>query len=125
VPNIERAELSPARPLETGVLPRPKQGDIRRLVSLFHDAKQVYIPLRVRPSTPDATWEKTSALFLAQDAVIFWSKRSHRNGETLLLRHFASPEENSATVIGVFYEEARMALAVRFVDGLPKWLQTA
>jgi hypothetical protein len=126
VPDMEKSEFPPTRPPAPGALPRPTQGDIRRLVSLFPNAKPVYIPLRVRPPFgTDAVCEKTSALFLAQDAVIFLSNRPHHNGETLLLRHFASSDENQATVVAVLYDDTRMAVAVRFVDGLPKWIQAA
>ncbi len=124
--NIKKSAFPPLRLPAPGALPPPKQGDIRSLVSLFPNAKPVYIPLRVRPPFgTDGICEKTSALYLARDAVIFLSDRAHRNGETLLLRHFASADENPATVVAVLYEETRMAVAVRFVDGLPKWVEAA
>jgi hypothetical protein len=124
VPDIEKSESLAMRPPDPAALPPRKQGDIRGLVSLFPTAKPAYLPLRVRPFGPDAHFEKTSAIFVAKDAVIFWSNRPHHIGESVLLRHFASPTENPATVVAVLYDEKRMAVAVRFVDGLPKWVQT-
>lgn len=126
VPDMEKSEFRPLRPPVPGALPPPIPGDIRRLVSLFPNAKPAYIPIRVKPPFgTDDIYEKTSALFVAHDAVIFRSNGLHRNGEALLLRHFASPDEHPATVVAVLYDEGRMAVAVRFLDGLPKWLQAA
>jgi hypothetical protein len=126
MPDIKKSEFRPLGPPVPGALPPPIPGDIRRLVSLFPNAKPAYIPLRVKPAFgSDDVYEKTSALFVAPDAVIFRSDTPHRNGEALLLRHVASSDEYPATVVAVIYDETRMAVAVHFLDGLPKWLQTA
>lgn len=126
MPDMEKFDFGRFRPPLPAASQPPSQGDIRRLVSLFPNAKPAYIPIRVKPplGSDDAS-EKTSALFVAQDAVIFWSKDAHRIGEGLLLRHFANPDEYPATIVAVLYDESRMAVAVHFPNGLPKCLQAA
>jgi hypothetical protein len=94
-----------------------------RLLPLFPSARPANIPVRVGlPTRAKGAVEKTTIMFRGHDTVIFSVDYPLYGGEAVQLRQSAGPREASAKVVALMPNERGAAVAVRFLDEIPKWI---
>lgn len=94
-----------------------------RLLPLFPSAKPAHIPVRVGlPTRARGAVEKTTIMFRGHDTVIFLIDSPLYGGEAVQLRQSAGPREASATVVALMPNGRGAAVAVRFLEEIPKWI---
>jgi len=107
--------------------PASAEGEISRLLTLFPRAKRVNIPMLVRVLADGKEvwdWEKDWIMYVAADSAIFPSNLPLRGNETLLFRRPGESEATSGVVVAMQFDGTRVIVAVRFLNGLPEWLNT-
>ena len=82
------------------------------LVRVLADGKEVW------------DWEKDWIMYVAADSAIFPSNLPLRGNETLLFRRPGESEATSGVVVAMQFDGTRVIVAVRFLNGLPEWLNT-
>lgn len=94
-----------------------------RLLPLFPSAKPANIPVRVGlPVRAKGAVEKTTIMFRGHDTVIFLVDYPLYGGEAVQLRQSTGPREASATVVALMPNGRGAAVAVRFLEEIPRWL---
>ena len=97
-----------------------------RLVRLFLGAKPARIPIRVEfPGRANGASERTTIIFRGHDTAIFFVNYPLTGGDTVLLRSTSVPRGTPVVVVAVMHNGPGLAVAVRFVDEVPKWFLKA
>ncbi len=69
-------------------------------------------------------WEKDWIMYVGADSAIFPSNLPLRGNETLLFRRPGESEETPGVVVAMQFDGGRVIVAVRFLSGLPEWLNS-
>jgi hypothetical protein len=94
-----------------------------RLLPLFPTAKPAHIPVRIGlPSRAKGAVEKTIIMFRGHDTVIFLIDYPLYGGEAVQLRQSFGPREASAKVVALMPNGKGAAVAVRFLEKIPRWI---
>lgn len=94
-----------------------------RLLPLFPTAKPAHIPIRVGlPTRAKGAVEKTTIMFRGHDTVIFLVDYPLYGGEAVQLRQSFGPREASARVVALMPNGKGAAVAVRFLEEIPRWI---
>ena len=97
-----------------------------RLLPLFPSAKPAKIPVRVGlPGRANGAFEKTTIMFRGHDTAIFSLNFPIFGGEALQLRAPSAPRETQAIVVALMPKGRGLAVAVRFLEEVPRWLLKA
>jgi hypothetical protein len=97
-----------------------------RLLPLFPSAKPANIPVRVGlPERAKGASEKTTIMFRGHDTAIFSLNFPIYGGEALQLRTSSGPRETQAIVVALMPNGQGFAVAVRFLEEVPKWFLKA
>ena len=97
-----------------------------RLLLLFPSARQAHIPVRVGlPGRSKGAVEKTTIMFRSHDTAIFLLDYPLHGGDAVQLRSVAGPRESAAQVVALMPNGQGSAVAVRFLEEVPKWLLKA
>ena len=107
-------------------LPGSGEPALNRLLPLFPSAKPANIPVRVGlPGRAKGACEKTTIMFRGHDTAIFSLTFPIYGGEALQLRAPSTARDTQAIVVALMPNGQGLAVAVRFVDELPKWFLKA
>lgn len=98
-----------------------------RLLSLFPSAKPANIPVRVGlPAGANGGSERSTIMFRGSDFAIFLLKSPLYGVSAIRLRPSPSAQrDTSATVVALMPCALGFAVAVRFLEEIPKWLLKA
>lgn len=97
-----------------------------RLLPLFPSAKPAHIPVRVGlPGRAKGAVEKTTIMFRSHDTAIFLLDYPLHGSDAVQLRSTAGPRESAAQVVALMPNGQGTAVAVRFLEDVPKWLLKA
>jgi hypothetical protein len=97
-----------------------------RLLPLFPSAKPANIPVRVGlPGRAKGAVEKTTIMFRGHDTAIFLLDYPLHGGDAVQVRLTSGPRESAAQVVALMPNGQGSAVAVRFLEEVPKWLLKA
>ena len=97
-----------------------------RLLPLFPSAKPAHIPVRVGlPGRAKGAVEKTTIMYRGHDTAIFLLDYPLHGGDAVQMRSAAGPRESAAQVVALMPNGQSTAVAVRFLEEVPKWLLKA
>ena len=97
-----------------------------RFLLLFPSAKPAHIPVRVGlPGRAKGAVEKTTIMYTGRDTAIFLLDYPLHGGDAVQLRSTAGPRESAAQVVAWMPNGQGTAVAVRFLEEVPKWLLKA
>jgi hypothetical protein len=97
-----------------------------RLLPLFPSAKPAHIPVRVGlPGRAKGAVERTTIMFRSHDTAIFLLDFQLHGGDAVQLRSTLGPRESAAQVVALMPNGQGSAVAVRFLEEVPKWLLKA
>ena len=123
---MERQEFSANTYFEPAIMPELSDPSISRLVSLFPNISPANIPVRVGlPSRAKGASEKTTIMFRVNDTAIFVVNYPLYGGEAIRVRPATGTGEAAAVVVALMPKGRRLAVAVRFHEGVPRWFGRA
>lgn len=95
---------------------------INSLLSLFPRAKPARIRVQVGlPARAKGASENSIIMFRAHDTAIFYMNFPIHGGEAVVLRTSSSHDAMPAVVIALMHDGPGLAVAVRFMEGIPRW----
>ncbi len=97
-----------------------------RFLLLFPSAKPAHIPVRVGlPGRAKGAVEKTTIMYRGHDTAIFLLDYQLHGGDAVQLRSTLAPRESAAQVVALMPNGQGSAVAVRFLEEVPRWLLKA
>ena len=97
-----------------------------RLLPLFPNAQAARIPIHVAlPKRARGATEKTVIIYRGHDTAIFLLDYPLLSGDTVQLRPHFGPRAAFAQVVALMPSGQGLAVAVRFIQEVPKWLLKA
>ena len=123
---LDQDESSVGKFGDTSFIPELGDPAINRLLSLYPNAAPAKIPVRVGlPTRAKGAIEKTTIMFRVKDTVIFMVSSLVCGGEPVQLKPAAGYGQADGVVVASMPKGRGLAVAVRFQDGVPKWLARA
>jgi hypothetical protein len=111
---------------EPAITPELADPGFSRLLSLFPSAAPLHLPVRVAlPHRAKGATKKCTILFGVNDYAILSVDYPLNCGEVVRVRSAAVPGEAPAVVVAMIPKGQGATVAVRFLEGVPKWFRKA
>lgn len=123
---VEGQQHSAVNYFESAISPEMLDPCLGRLLSLFPNVASLHIPVRVAlPARAKSASEKCMIQFGGKDTIIFSVNYPLSCGEAVRVKPSAGPGEASAVVVAMMPRGRGATVAVRFIEGSPRWIGMA
>ena len=123
---VEGQQFTMSNYLEPAISPELGEPGLGRLLSLFPNVASLHVPVRVAlPARAKGMSEKSTIQFGVSDTAIFNVNFPLNCGEAVRLKPSVGSGEVPAVVVAIMPKGSATTVAVRFLDGAPRWIHRA
>jgi hypothetical protein len=123
---MEGPQFSTSKFFEPAITPELGDPGLGRLLSLFPNVASVHVPVRVAlPARAKGASEKSTIQFGISDTAIFNVSYPLNCGEAIRVKPSVGSGEVPAVVVAMMPKAKGATVAVRFLDGVPRWFARA
>ncbi len=123
---VEGQQFSMSNHFEPAISPEMGDAGLGRLLSLFPNVASLHVPVRVAlPARAKGVSEKSTIQYGASDTAIFNVNFPLNCGEAVRVKPSVGSGEAPAVVVAMMPKGRATTVAVRFVDGIPRWFHRA
>ena len=123
---VEGRQVTMSKFPESAISPEMGEPSVGRLLSLFPNVASLHVPVRVAlPSRARGICEKSTIQFGVSDTAIFNVNFPLNCGEAVRVKPCVGSGEAHAVVVAMLPKGRATTVAVRFLEGAPKWIHRA
>lgn len=123
---IEGQPFSTSKYFEPAITPELGDPGLGRLLSLFPNVASLHVPVRVAlPDRAKGASEKSTIQFGVSDTAIFNVNYPLNCGEAVRVKPSVGSGEAPAVVVAMIPKGKGTTVAVRFLEGVPRWFARA
>ena len=123
---VEGQQFSISNHFEPAISPELGDPGLGRLLSLFPNVASLHVPVRVAlPARAKGVSEKSTIQFGVSDTAIFNVNFPLNCGESVRVKPSVGSGEVPAVVVAMIPKGRGTTVAVRFVEGTPRWFHKA
>lgn len=123
---LEARQIALSKFPEPAIFPEMAEPSLGRLLSLFPNAASLHVPVRVAlPARAKGVSEKSTIQFGVSDTAIFNVNFPLNCGEAVRVKPSVGSGEAHAVVVAMLPKGRATTVAVRFLEGAPRWIHRA
>ncbi len=123
---VEGQQYPAVNYFESAIGPEVLDPCLSRLISLFPNVASLHVPVRVAlPGRAKGASEKSMIQFGGNDTAILSVNSPLNCGEALRVKPSVGSGECSAVVVAMMPKGRGSTVAVRFLEGAPRWISRA
>jgi hypothetical protein len=123
---MEGRQITMSKFPEPAILPELAEPGVSRLLSLFPNVSSLHVPVRVAlPARAKGVSERSTIQFGVSDTAIFNVNFPLTCGEAVRVKPSVGSGEAHAVVVAMLPKGRATTVAVRFLEGAPRWIHRA